>query len=104
MYFPGGNTHGVLIRCIASPQSLNERCGWLSSPDHVLLPLLLLNFKRKTRSQYTLFTINLINIYSTRQEVISINITCKVRETHLCTFIYYLFMKQYSVDKLKVRT
>lgn len=47
VYLPGGDTHRVLIRRITPPQRLDESGGWLPSPNHVLLPLLLLNFQGK---------------------------------------------------------
>lgn len=55
VYFPSGYTQGVLVWSVAAPQSLDERGGRLPATDHVFLTLLLLNFQRKTRAQYTLF-------------------------------------------------
>lgn len=55
VYFPSGHTHGVLVGGVAPPQRLDQRCSRLTSPNHMFLTLLLLNFERKTRAQYSLF-------------------------------------------------
>lgn len=54
MDLPRGYTHAVFICCVATPESLDEVGSWLSPPDHVLLPLLLLNLQRESWPQNTL--------------------------------------------------
>lgn len=45
---PGGLTVETLVRCVTSPQTLDQHgCGW-DLPVEVLLSLLLLYFKSKT--------------------------------------------------------
>ena len=51
---PGGRGHGVLVGRVAPPQALDELGGGLPTPDHVLLPLLLLHLQRQPRAEYAL--------------------------------------------------
>lgn len=46
----------MLIGGVATPQRLDESGGRLASPDHVLLPLLLLHLQREPAAQDALHT------------------------------------------------
>ena len=54
MYFPCSIWARVFVRSIASPQTLDECSSRNPTSDHVLLTLLLLNFKSKSRTEDSL--------------------------------------------------
>ena len=45
--FPRCYGDGIFIRCVATPETLNEQRGGNSASDEMFLPLLLLDFKSK---------------------------------------------------------
>ena len=51
VYLPRGLRAGVLVRRVASPQTLDESGRGYASADHMLLPLLLLDLEREARAE-----------------------------------------------------
>lgn len=49
--FPRRFRERVFVRCVASPERLDQRGSWLTASDHVLLPLLLLYFQGETATE-----------------------------------------------------
>lgn len=51
MDFPGGHAERMFVGGVASPQALDQGRGRLTAPDHVLLPLLLLDLQGESAAQ-----------------------------------------------------
>lgn len=54
MNFPRRFRERVFVRCVASPERLDQRGSWLTASDHVLLPLLLLYFQGEAATENAL--------------------------------------------------